>query len=133
GVLEPAAQLIGDKRLLVVADGALNYIPFEALVTSPGVSDFAAAPYLIKTNEIVYAPSASVIAAIRQQTARPSGRAVLILADPIFNSSDKRAKDVPLTARPVADTRGLGLQSAVNDVAGQDAGTTTAAATTTMQ
>ena len=31
-VVEPAASLIGDKRLLIVADGALNYIPFEALV-----------------------------------------------------------------------------------------------------
>lgn len=132
-VLEPAAQLIGDKRLLVVADGALNYIPFEALVTSAGVSDFASAPYLIKTNEIVYAPSASVIGAIRQQTAKPSGRAVLILADPIFNSSDKRAKDLGITGTAAADTRGLGLQSAVSDVAGQDAGATAAAATTTMQ
>src|SRR5213079_3014194 len=28
--VEPANRLIGDKRLLVVADGALNYIPFEA-------------------------------------------------------------------------------------------------------
>ena len=28
----PAASLIGDKRVLIVADGALNYIPFEALV-----------------------------------------------------------------------------------------------------
>src|SRR6185436_19069147 len=30
-VLEPAAGMIGEKRLMVVADGALNYIPFEVL------------------------------------------------------------------------------------------------------
>ena len=36
-VVEPAASVIGDKRILVVADGALNYIPFEALVTATGV------------------------------------------------------------------------------------------------
>jgi hypothetical protein len=57
----------------------------------------------------------------------------LILADPIFNSSDDRARGVAVTASAVADTRGLGLQSAVNDVAGQEAGATVAAATTTMQ
>ena len=132
-VVEPAAQLIGDKRLLFVADGALNYVPFEALATSAGVSDFATAPYLIRTNEIVYAPSASVIGAIRQQTTKPSGRAVLILADPIFNSNDVRARGTATATTAVADTRGLGLQSAVNDVAGQDAGASAAAATTTMQ
>jgi len=132
-VVEPAAAMFADKRLLVVADGALNYVPFEALVTSAGGSDFAAAPYLIKTNEIVYAPSASVIGAIRQQTTRPSGRAVLILADPIFNSGDERAKGVAAATSAGADTRGLGLQSAVSDVAGQDAGASAAAATTSMQ
>src|SRR5205085_5252020 len=28
----PAAAVIANRRLLVVADGALNYVPFEALV-----------------------------------------------------------------------------------------------------
>src|SRR5205807_4723470 len=37
--VEPAASSIADKRLLVVADGALNYIPFEALVKSTEVAD----------------------------------------------------------------------------------------------
>ncbi len=33
-VVEPVAAAIGEKRLLIVADGALNYVPFEALVKS---------------------------------------------------------------------------------------------------
>src|SRR4029434_6070198 len=33
-VVESAAATIETKRILVVADGALNYIPFEALVKS---------------------------------------------------------------------------------------------------
>ncbi|HXI75481.1 MAG TPA: tetratricopeptide repeat protein, partial [Pyrinomonadaceae bacterium] len=65
-VVEPAASVIGDKRILVVADGALNYIPFEALVKNSEGADYASLNYLVKTNEIVYSPSASVIAAIRQ-------------------------------------------------------------------
>jgi len=127
--VEPAASVIADKRLLIVADGALNYVPFEALVTSATAADFASAPYLIKTNDIIYAPSASVIGAIRQQSAKPSGRAVLIVADPVFNSNDDRSRGAA-TAGPGSDTRGLGLASAVSDVTGQDAGAT---ATANMQ
>jgi CHAT domain-containing protein len=123
--IEPAASAIGDKRLLVIADGALNYVPFEALVTSGATADFSSAPYLVKTNEIVYAPSASVIAAIRQQPAKASGRAMLIVADPVFNSADERSHGTA-TANTDGQTRGLGLASAVADVAGQQAGTAAA-------
>lgn len=116
--VEPAASLIGDKRLLVVTDGALSYIPFEALVTSGGGSDYAALPYLIKTNEVIYAPSASVVGVIRQQGAKASGKDMLIVADPVFNANDPRARGAAATAQAGADTRGLGLASALTDVAG---------------
>jgi CHAT domain-containing protein len=131
-VVEPAASMLGDKRLLVVADGALNYVPFEALVTSSASTDFSSAPYLMKTNEIIYAPSASVIAAIRQQGNKSSSRTMLIVADPVFNSNDARAHGMA-AANQTAETRGIGLGSAVEDVAGKDAAATATAATTTMQ
>ena len=119
-VIEPATSAIGQKRLLVVADGALNYIPFEALVSSAAPSDYSATPYLLKTNEIVYAPSASVISAIRQQGGKPQGKAVLLIADPVFNSNDARARGATVSA-VVAETRGLGIESAISDVTGQGA------------
>ncbi|CAN5625256.1 CHAT domain-containing protein [soil metagenome] len=116
--VEPVSSLIAEKRLLVVADGGLNYVPFEALVKTAG-GDYSSAQYLIKTNQIVYAPSASVIGAIRQHP-KPAGRALLVIADPVFNSNDVRAKGVgPSTAS--AETRGLGIESALTDVAGQGA------------
>lgn len=118
-VVEPADSVIGDKRLLVVADGALNYVPFEALVKSPANADYSSLPYLIKSNEIIYAPSASVVGAIRQQQNAQSGRAILVLADPVFNSKDSRSRGTASSSG--ADTRGLGIQSALTDVAGQDA------------
>jgi CHAT domain-containing protein/tetratricopeptide (TPR) repeat protein len=116
--VEPAAQIVGDKRLLVVADGALNYVPFESLVKATGATDYASQPYLVKTNEVVYAPSASVIAVIRQ-TAKPvTGKSLLLVADPVFNSGDPRAKGAAAAgAQASADTRGLSLSSAVTDVA----------------
>jgi CHAT domain-containing protein len=131
-VIEPSASVIADKRLLVVADGALNYVPFEALVTSTAAADFSSAPYLVKTNEIVYTPSASVIAAIRQQSAKPSGRAMLIVADPVFNSVDERARGAAAT-NVSGETRGLGLASAVSDVTGQQTQPGGAAAPANMQ
>ena len=118
--VEPASNSFGDKRLLVVADGALNYIPFEALVRSTDGADYASLSYLIKSNEIVYAPSASVVAAIRQSGNKPSGKNLLAVADPIFSSDDSRVKGkagVPAAAE--ARGLGLGLESAVNDVAGE--------------
>ncbi len=121
-VVEPAGAALGEKRLLVVADGALNYIPFEALVKAPESVDYTALPYLIKTNEIIYAPSASVVGAIRQQENKRAGKTMLILADPVFNSNDARARGVPATAN--AETRGLGIQSALTDLAGQAAAPT---------
>ena len=65
-VLEPAAGMIGEKRLMVVADGALNYIPFEVLLKSADAGDFSSLGYLVKTNEVIYAPSASVVG-VKQQ------------------------------------------------------------------
>jgi CHAT domain-containing protein/tetratricopeptide (TPR) repeat protein len=117
--VEPAASMVGDKRLLVVADGALNYVPFESLVTAGGGSDYSALPYLIKTNEIVYAPSASVVAVVRKQATKPTTKNVLLVADPIFNSNDPRSKGVAAgAATGSGDTRGLGLSSAISDVSG---------------
>ena len=80
--VEPANAMIGEKRLLIVADGGLNYVPFEALVKTGASGDYSSLPYLIKSNEIVYAPSSSAVAAIRQQGPKLTGRAMLIVADP---------------------------------------------------
>jgi CHAT domain-containing protein len=115
--VEPAGSVIGDKRLLVVADGALNYVPFEALVKTTEGADYSSLSYLIKTNEIVYAPSGSVVAAIRQQSNKPSGRNLLVIADPIFNSNDPRLKgNSAVQASGEARGLGLGLESAISDV-----------------
>jgi len=124
GAIEPAAAVIGDKRILVVADGALNYIPFEALVKNSDGPDYASLNYLVKTNEIVYSPSASVIAAIRQGAASTAGKAMLVVADPVFSADDPRAKGGSAAASS-GETRGLGLglEAAVNDVSPDAAAT----------
>jgi CHAT domain-containing protein len=112
----PAAAVVTDKRLLIVADGALNYVPFEALIKNTDGADYASLNYLVKTNEIVYAPSASVVAAIRQAN-KGAGKNLLVLADPVFNSDDPRVKGGgPSQATAEARGLGLGLESAISDV-----------------
>jgi len=120
--VEPAASLIGDNRLLIVADGALSYVPFEALVKKIGGADYTSLDYLVKSNEIVYAPSASVIAAIRSNNAAANtGNNILVVADPVFNADDPRLKGAK-AAESSTEARGLGLalNSAVSDVAGTE-------------
>ena len=123
-VLEPAAGIVGQKRLMVVADGALNYIPFEVLLKSAEGGDFSSLAYLVKSNEVIYAPSASVVGSIKQQRTKATGRAMLIIADPVFNSNDVRAKKVTAASVSDSEVRGLGIQSALQDVAGESAAAT---------
>ena len=119
----PAASMITGKRLLIVADGALNYVPFESLVTATGGGgDYSTLPYLVRTNEVAYAPSASVVAAIRQQAtgAAANSRGLLVVADPIFDASDPRAKILQGVGAAAGAQSGemLAVNSAVSDLTG---------------
>jgi len=121
-VLAQAASLIGAKRLLVVGDGPLNYVPFAALVTDSKGTDYTNLPYLALTNEIVYAPSASVIDAVRRQ-APPAAASdsILLIADPVFDPSDPRAAAANQPSPARAASRDFGLSAGIADLAGKPA------------
>jgi CHAT domain-containing protein/tetratricopeptide (TPR) repeat protein len=78
------------KRLLIVASGALAYLPLGAL-PSPVVG--AARP-LLRDHEIVFAPSASVLIALRREhgPGAAAGTSVAVLADPVFDAADPRVR-----------------------------------------
>jgi tetratricopeptide (TPR) repeat protein len=89
-LLGPAGPALQGKRLLIVADGALHYIPFAAL---PDPQDLSRTPVpLMAAHEIVNLPSASVLAVMRrqEQERKPAPRAVAVLADPVFSNRDGR-------------------------------------------
>jgi len=91
-LLGQIAEQIKGKRICVVADGALQIIPFGAL-PAPVTTGALVRP-LSADHEIVNLPSASVLAVLRSQKKarrRPS-RAVAILADPVFSSQDPRVR-----------------------------------------
>jgi len=88
-VLKPVAEHL-HRRLVIIADGALHYIPFGVL--PPPVSD---SDYMVNDHEIVYLPSASVLATLRQRSKedRPLSRGlVAAFADPVFTAEDARVK-----------------------------------------
>jgi CHAT domain-containing protein len=88
-LIAPASALLGKRRLLVVADGALHYVPFAALPKT--YAEQEAYP-LVLDHEIVNAPSATTIAIQRQETAgRPAAdKLIAVIADPVFNAADER-------------------------------------------
>lgn len=96
-LLGPAADLMKGKTILVVADGALHYLPFDAL-PSPSKTDDqrSSEPVpLIVDHEIGSLPSASILATIRQTApSGPSDKLIAILADPVFSANDSRVRNV---------------------------------------
>jgi CHAT domain-containing protein/tetratricopeptide (TPR) repeat protein len=95
-LLGPVAQRLGGKRLVVVAPGALSYLPFAAL-PSPEEEKRPAGDYepLIVKHEVVSVPSASVLSVIRRETAgrRRAAKSVAVLADPVFEEDDPRLEE----------------------------------------
>ena len=87
-LLGPVAAELKNKRLLVVSDGVLQFIPFAGL-PDPGATD---SRVLAMDHEIVTAPSVSVVALLRQETAnrKPAPRALAVFADPVFSDNDAR-------------------------------------------
>lgn len=87
-LLGPVQDQIGNKRLLIVGDGALQIVPFAAL-PSPGMDSYEP---LIVRHEIVSVPSASTLAFLRRDfTGRhPAPKKLAVFADPVFEREDDR-------------------------------------------
>src|SRR4030095_17041693 len=86
--LGPIAAQLGRKRLLIVPDGALDYLAFAALA-SPGQTQFVP---LIVEHEVTSIPSASTLAILRRelQGRAQAEKVVAVFADPVFDKTDER-------------------------------------------
>lgn len=103
-LLAPVAEKLPNKRLLIVSDGVLHFVPFAAiavpqfdstnpLLNVPGQSEeISQYVPLIEGHEIVNIPSASTLAALREEIRdRPTPAKTLVaIADPIFGNNDNR-------------------------------------------
>jgi tetratricopeptide (TPR) repeat protein len=99
-LLGPAASQLGRKRLLIVAPGALEYLPFGAL-PAPAINNQTTGREqqtpshdqpLMAEHEIVSLPSASALSVIRGEIAgrQLAANTVAVLADPVFELDDQR-------------------------------------------
>ncbi|MGB7923276.1 MAG: CHAT domain-containing protein [Pyrinomonadaceae bacterium] len=105
-LLGPVSAQLGNKRLLIVTDGALQYIPFEALpvpaplppVANPASFNNATRSDdeipLVLTHEIINLPSASTLTALRQDKSESEAtrKTIAVLADPVFEKDDPRVR-----------------------------------------
>jgi CHAT domain-containing protein len=91
-LLSPVAQQLGNKRLVIVADGALQYIPFAMLVDPVSGKNQP----LIVSHEVVSLPSASALAIQRAELAgrQPAPKMLAVIADPVFDRTDERLKSL---------------------------------------
>jgi CHAT domain-containing protein len=89
-LLGSALPQTGNKRLLIVPDGALNYIPFAALPLPK--NEGSDNSLLGINNEIVTLPSASILSLLRADTLnrKPAQKMLAVFADPVFNRNDIR-------------------------------------------
>jgi CHAT domain-containing protein/predicted negative regulator of RcsB-dependent stress response len=119
-VIQPVAALLGKKRLVIVADGALQLVSFGALSDPNGAIPSAESTAttrtprktgatndpkpLLENHEIVYEASASVLALQRKEFGSRQGarHALAVLADPVF---DQEGLKLELEKRRTAKAR----------------------------
>jgi CHAT domain-containing protein/predicted negative regulator of RcsB-dependent stress response len=95
-LLFPVASHLHKRRIIVIADGALNYIPFQMLPLPASNSE-----PLVDQHEIVNAPSASILGELREEVAGRGARSKVLAAfgNPALGSgaqNDQAASGEPL-------------------------------------
>jgi CHAT domain-containing protein len=105
-ILQPIADTLHARRLLLLKEGALHAVPFGALsIDEPAKGK----RYLADRFELVEAPSASTALALgRARSNRPQpSRLLAILADPVFQRDDSRFRQVAKREAPAEGSPAL--------------------------
>lgn len=116
-VLAPVADRTAHfTRLLIVADGALQKVPFAALPLSAEKGK----RLVLERHEIVLLPSASVLATLRREAEGKPLRIgdpwVAVLADPVFRADDPRLGGRKAPEEVGAAMRQSGLRASIRDL-----------------
>jgi CHAT domain-containing protein len=115
-VLSPVGAELNKRRIIIVADGVLNYIPFQVLPASPSNNE-----PLVASHEISTTPSASILGELRQEAAQrqPASKMLAAFGNPVFAPNDAQRTDTPAAGAPLAAVQPLGMerwQQAVRDI-----------------
>lgn len=82
-VLEPLAHDLRTSRLIVVADGSLQYVPFQVLHSAANSNE-----PLLSQVDIIDAPSASALAIVKEERTnrQPAAKLLVGFGDAVFSS-----------------------------------------------
>ena len=89
------AELTGmlkGKKLLIVPDGGLHSIPFEALIKDPQIKPYGEYHYLLQTYSLSYIPSATYLSYRRAHPQTLTGTQMLCVADPDFSKTQEEVR-----------------------------------------
>ena len=107
-ILSPVADQLQKQRIIVAADGALNYIPFQILPFGPNAEP------LVAQREVINVPSASVLGELRAETSSRGKRRKVLAAfgNPVFGEEGSNGqmasnRDLEIT-NDVVDPKSLG-------------------------
>jgi CHAT domain-containing protein len=91
-VLAPVRDELVAKRVVIIADGALYYVPFAVLPLDPNDPD----SLLVATHELIGLPSLSVLDALRDahDSMPRAPKTIAVFADPVFSDADPRLSGI---------------------------------------
>jgi CHAT domain-containing protein/uncharacterized protein HemY len=114
-LVAPVSSLIGSKRLVIVPDGALHYIPFAAL-KSPGDDRF-----LVENHELATLPSLSVLMELKEEAASRTAptKTLAVIADPVLETGDPRVAAKIASSSGQASSRARANRQAPRSPAGR--------------
>ena len=109
-LLKPIPEISKADRILVVPDGILHLLPFEALQDNRG-------QYLLKSHTISYVPSGTILDTLRRgQRHEPAPKPLLAVGDVAYENQGGAGKRLPTPAsvrgrieRGIADLSGVAL------------------------
>lgn len=116
-LLGPVAGELTKKRLAIVVEGALLYVPFAALpIPSTGGGSHSLGP-LVGEHELVSLPSATTLAVLRLGASgrTPPERRLAVLADPVFSREDPRVLGTHHSSRPTPAASADALSRSMRD------------------
>lgn len=109
-ILRPVAAELNARRVIVVADGALNYLPFQLLPNPSANNEPLVAKY-----EVINAPSASILGQLRQEKQYRGLRTKVLAAfgDPVFasNYAQYKSSDPVELSAAVRGTRSVEVRA----------------------
>ncbi len=98
-LLAPASAAIKKKNLIIIQDGILGYLPFEALISEPAPQikkanyrNFNKLHYIVLNHNISYNYSAMLLAELQNRPANHDDKEFLGIA-PVFDNTNYASKD----------------------------------------